>query len=103
MEKSKTFFFRKGKITNKNLLVEKGNDLSNPEISSEVEKVISDDMEIAETTNELFVNNIPNLRILSKENDETDVGNDNEPILNCINKFKNHPGIKVINSRKKEK
>ena len=103
MEKSKTFFFRKGKITNKNLLVEKGNDLSNPEISSEVEKVISDDMEIAETINELFVNNIPNLRILSKENDETDVGNDNEPILNCINKFKNHPGIKVINSRKKEK
>ena len=103
MEKSKTFFFRKGKITNKNLLVEKGNDLSNPEISSEVEKVISDDMEIAETINELFANNIPNLRILSKENDETDVGNDNEPILNCINKFKNHPGIKVINSRKKEK
>ena len=103
MEKSKTFFFRKGKITNKNLLVEKGNDLSNPEISSEVEKVISDDMEIAETINELFVNNIPNLRILSKENDETDVGNDNEPILNCINKFKNHPGIKVINFRKKEK
>ena len=103
MEKSKTFFFRKGKITNKNLLVEKGNGLSNPEISSEVEKVISDDMEIAETINELFVNNIPNLRILSKENDETDVGNDNEPILNCINKFKNHPGIKVINSRKKEK
>ena len=103
MEKSKTFFFRKGKITNKNLLVEKGNDLSNPEISSEVEKVISDDMEIAETINELFVNNIPNLRILSKENDETDVGNDNELILNCINKFKNHPGIKVINSRKKEK
>ena len=103
MEKSKTFFFRKGKITNKNLLVEKENDLSNPEISSEVEKVISDDMEIAETINELFVNNIPNLRILSKENDETDVGNDNEPILNCINKFKNHPGIKVINSRKKEK
>ena len=83
--------------------MEKGNDLSNPEISSEVEKVISDDMEIAETINELFVNNIPNLRILSKENDETDVGNDNEPILNCINKFKNHPGIKVINSRKNEK
>ena len=83
--------------------MEKGNDLSNPEISSEVEKVISDDMEIAETINELFVNNIPNLRILSKENDETDVGNDNEPILNYINKFKNHPGIKVINSRKKEK
>ena len=103
MEKSKTSFFRKGKITNKNLIVEKGNDLSDSEIHSEVGKVISDDMEIAKTINELFVNNIPNLRILSKENDETDVGNDNEPILNYINKFKNHPSIKFIKSRKKEK
>ena len=28
--------------------------------------------------------------------------NDNEPILNYIDKFKNHPSIKVIKSRKKE-
>ena len=40
-------FFRKGKFTKKNLLVEKRNDLSGPEISSDVEKVISDDIEIA--------------------------------------------------------
>ena len=38
----------------------------------------------------------------AKRNYETDVGNDNEPILNDINKFKNHPSIKVIKSRKKE-
>ena len=31
-----------------------------------------------------------------------DVGNDKKPILNYINKFKNHPGIKVKKSRKKE-
>ena len=37
------------------LLEGKGNDLSDPEISSEVEKGISDDMEIAETFNEFFV------------------------------------------------
>ena len=37
-----------------------------------------------------------------KKNFETDVGNDNEPILNYISKLKSHPGIKVIKCRKKE-
>ena len=80
--------------------MEKGNDLNDPEISSEVEKVISEDMEIAETFNRFFVNIVPSLKILPKENYETDVGNDNEPMLIYI-KFKNHPSIKVIKSRKK--
>ena len=83
--------------------MEKGNDLSDPETTSEVDKVISEDMEIAETFNEFFMNIVPSLKIWPKENYETDVGNDNEPILNYINKFKNHPSIKVIKSRKKEK
>ena len=83
------------------MLVEKGKDLSDPEISSEVEKVISD-MEIAETFNEYFVNINPSLKISPKENYETDVGNDNESILNYIDNFKNHPSIKVIKFRKKE-
>ena len=47
------------------------------------------------------MNIVPSLKILPKENYETDVGNDNEPILIYI-KFKNHPSIKVIKSRKKE-
>ena len=34
--------------------MEKENDLSDPEISSEVEKVILEDMEIAETFNEFL-------------------------------------------------
>ena len=37
-----------------------------------------------------------------KKNFETVVGNDNEPILNYISKFKNHLGIKAIKCRKKE-
>ena len=86
----------------KSFLVEKGNDLSNPEISSEVEKVLSEDMEIAETFNEFFVNIVPSLKISPKENYETNVGKDNEPILNYIDKFKNHSSIKVINTKKKE-
>ena len=82
--------------------MEKGNDLSDPEISSEVAKVISEDMEIAEKFNEFSVNIVPSPKISPKENYETDVGNDNEPILNYTNNFKNHPSIKVIKSRKKE-
>ena len=82
--------------------MEKGNALSVPEISLEVEKVLSDDREIAETFNDIFVNIVvPILKISPKENYETDAGNDIEPILNYINKFKNHPSIKVIKSRKK--
>ena len=102
MEKSKTSFSKKVNLQTKTLLVEKANDLNDPEISSEVEKVISDDTEIAETFNEFFVNIVPSLKISPKENYKTDVGNDNEQILNYINKFKNHPSIKVIKSRKKE-
>ena len=102
MEKSKTSFSKKVNLQTKTLLVEKANDLNDPEISSEVEKVISEDMEIAETFNEFFVNIVPSLKISPKGNYETDVGNDNKPILNYINKFKNHPSIKVIKSWKKE-
>ena len=82
--------------------MEKGNNLSDPEISSEVEKGISDDVKIAEKFNNFFVNMVPSLNISPKENYETDVGNDNEPILNYINKFKNHPSFKVIKFRKKQ-
>ena len=78
------------------MLVEKRNNLSDPE------KVISDDIEIAETFNEVVVTIVLSLKLLPKENYETEVGNDNEPILNYINKFKNHPNIKVIKPRKKE-
>ena len=100
--KVKPLFSQTVNLQIKILLVKKGNDLSDPEICSEVEKVISEDMEIAETFNEFFVNIFPSLKISPKENYETDVWNDNDPILNYINKFKNHRSVKVIKSRKKE-
>ena len=60
-------------------------------------------MEIAKTFNEFLTFNIvPSLKTSSKENYEINVGNDNESILNYINKFKNHPSTKVIKARKKE-
>ena len=51
MEKSKTFFFRKIKFTNKIILVEKGKSPNETENPSEIETVISDDKEVAETFN----------------------------------------------------
>ena len=43
--KIKSLFSGKVKLQTNTLLMEKQNDLSDPEISSEVKKVISDDME----------------------------------------------------------
>ena len=57
--KVKPLFSEKVNLQTNFLLVEKGNDLSDPEISSEVEKVILEDMEIAEIFNEFFVNIVP--------------------------------------------
>ena len=75
--------------------MEKGNALSDSEISSEVEKVISDHRGIVEIFIDFFVNIVLSLKTLPKENYETDVGNDDEPIWNHINKFKNHASIKL--------
>ena len=98
--KVKPYFSEKVNLQIKILLVEKGNDVSDPEIFSEVEKVISKDMDIAEKFTKFFVNMVPSLKISPKENYQRNVGNDNEPILNYINKFKNHLSIKFIKSRK---
>ena len=42
--------------------MEKENDLSDPKISSEVDQVIPEVMEIAETFNEFFVNIVTSLK-----------------------------------------
>ena len=49
------------------------------------------------------MNIILSLKTSPKGNYETEVGNENEPILNYIDKVKKHSSIKVIKSRKKEK
>ena len=82
--------------------MEKGNDLCDPGISSKVEKVIWDDRKIAEIFNKFFANIVSTLKISTKENYGTNVGNVNESNLNYTNKFKNHSSIKVVKYRKKE-
>ena len=100
--KVKPHFSEKVNSQTKILLVEKGKEKVTLASLQKLRKVISEDMDIAETFNEFFVNIVASLKILPKENYETDVGNDSKPTLNYISKFKNHPSIKVIKSRKKE-
>ena len=78
--KVKPLFSEKIDLQTKTLLVEKRNALINPEISAEVEKLISDGN--VETFNEIFMNIVPSLNVSPKENHESNVGNVNEPILN---------------------
>ena len=61
--KVKTLVSEKKIFKTKITLVERGNVLSDTEIASEVEKVISDHREIAETFNDFFVNIVPSLNI----------------------------------------
>ena len=77
-------FSEKVNLQAKILLVERGNPLSDPEISSENEKVISDDSEDGETFNNFFVSIVSSPKVLPKENYETDIGNDTE-FINYIN------------------
>ena len=100
--KVKPPFSEKVNSQTKILLVEKGKEKVTLASLQKLRKVISEDMDIAETFNEFFVNIVASLKILPKENYETHVGNDSKPTLNYISKFKNHPSIKVIKSRKKE-
>ena len=48
------------------------------------------------------MNIVPSLKILPKENYEAEKGNNNGSILNYINKFRNHPSIKLIKSIKRK-
>ena len=47
-----------------------------------------------------FVNVVPSLKILLKEDYEVDKWNDNKPVLNFIIRFNNHSSIKLIESKK---
>ena len=65
-----------------------------------IEEVIFNDYDILETFNKIFANIDPNLKIISDDNFETanEYGKE-KPSANSINKFKNHPSIKMIISK----
>ena len=66
---------------------------------NEVEEVITDDKAIAEIFNEFYVNIVPNLKISMENNFDTEFVKTENPVLNAVNKYKNHPSIIMIKEK----
>ena len=84
----------KSKITliEKNVLKENGK-------VNEIEEVITDDKAIAEIFNEFYVNIVPNLKISMENNFDTEFVKTENPVLNAVNKCKNHPSVIMIKEK----
>ena len=61
-----------------------------------MKEVISNDYDISETSNKFFSNLVPNSKIMPNENFETVVEYEIDPVENAVEKFKNHPYMKMI-------
>ena len=59
-----------------------------------IEKIIYNDYGINETFNKFLANIVPYLKIIPSKKCET-----KNPVQNAINRFKNHPSIKMIISK----
>ena len=66
---------------------------------NEVEKIITDDKAIAEIFNEFYVNIVPNLKISMENNFDTEFVKTENPVLNAVNKYKNHPSVIMIKEK----
>ena len=64
------------------------------------EKVISEDQVVAEVFNTIFINIVPNLKIPPNHNYDTDFVVTNDQVTNALNKFRNHPSIVMIKSKR---
>ena len=84
----------KSKITliEKNVLKENGK-------VNEVEEIITDDKAIAEIFNEFYVNIVPNLKISMENNFDNEFVKTENPFLNAVNKYKNHPSVIMIKEK----
>ena len=66
---------------------------------NEVEEIITDDKAIAEIFNEFYVNIVPNLKISMENNFDTEFVKTENPVLNVVNKYKNHPSVIMIKEK----
>ena len=64
-------------------------------------KVISEEQAVAEVFNKFFINIVPNLKIPTNHNYDTDFLVTNAQVANARNKFRNHPSIIMIKSKRK--
>ena len=63
------------------------------------EKVISKGQAVAEVFNKFFINIVPNLKIPTNRNYDTDFLVTNDQVANALNKFRNHPSIIRIKNK----
>ena len=94
----KPFLTDKVKIKSKITLIEKKQKENQAEIFEE-EKIKSDDKEIAEVFNEVFINIAPSLNITTDHFQTPDFQRTENLVLNAINKYKYHPRIAMIKSK----
>ena len=66
---------------------------------NEIEEIITDDKAIAEIFNEFYVNIVPNLKISMENNFDTEFVKTENPVLNAVNKYKNHPSVIMIKEK----
>ena len=66
---------------------------------NEVEEIITDDKAISEIFNEFYVNIVPNLKISMENNFDTEFVKTENPVLNAVNKYKNHPSVIMIKEK----
>ena len=64
------------------------------------EKVISEDQLVAEVFNKLFINIVPNLKIPTNQNYDTDFIVTNDQVANTLTKFRNHRSIVMMKSKR---
>ena len=83
----KPYLSNKVRTTDKIKLVENG-------------EIITNDQEVADILNEFFATIVTKLKLPNPP--ETLDTNTNDPVLQCINKYSDHPSIKIINEKIKD-
>lgn len=69
-------------------------------ILQEGDNIINDDHEVSEVMNEFFANIVPNLNIAQYEPVDSFSSNITDPVLKAVEKYKNHPSIVAIKTRR---
>ena len=93
MEDYKTLSADKVKTKSKIILIEKKYSDNSNKYS---EETFSDDKEVAEVFHKIFVNIVPDLKMLASHNCNKGFQETNDPVLNAINKRKYNPIIVMI-------
>ena len=64
-----------------------------------MEKIISDDLPVADAFSKLFINIFPNLKVSTDHSYDNDFIATNDQVTNTVSKFRNHPSIIMIKNK----